>query len=362
MIFEEVSPMKKLLALIFALLMLCACNVQEEPVDENPGGGIKIENSVSYLGENGKHGFHSEGVPITEAEFDAILKLDGYLGDFSEFIYTGAHEEGALEEFYVGIKIDGTRKAVGFEWDKGTFYTEEKNHLHWVYSSGQKAFINEIPFEEFNILAPNGFGNGRPFMVISGSNGGDYYEYAKNSEGEWELYYKESGGVYSENYGLYFTKQYYNGWFYGAEDSEGNVVVEPIYSLVDPVLADRLLVYSGFSGYAYEDDVAKTYIMDFSGNVICDDYIYIKYGVPERQKYVLAAGGFDEEGNHGWWFIDGDGNKLSERFESIRFISEYMTDEEGLGGNYQSKAEVTKDGETEIILTEDYACSYNVSD
>ena len=90
--------MKKLFVLIFALLMLCSCGVEEPVVEEN-NQQISIADSVFYLGENGKYGFHNNGVPVTEPIFDEIIpqgKIE------HRFIYFPSETSSEIGKIYAG--------------------------------------------------------------------------------------------------------------------------------------------------------------------------------------------------------------------------------------------------------------------
>ena len=128
--------MKKLFALILALLMLCSCGVEEEPVVEENNQQINIVDSVSYLGENGKYGFHNNGVPVTEAIFDAIIPIKK-ISD--EEIYIDSTDEEA-NGIYAGTVTDGTRKTLdGFSWE-GMNVIERENILYSLYEKGSDPF------------------------------------------------------------------------------------------------------------------------------------------------------------------------------------------------------------------------------
>lgn len=342
--------MKKLLALMLALLMLCACGVQEEPKNEE----LNMIDGVSYLGENGKYGFHKEGVPVTEPIFDEIIpegKIEHRLIYFPEI------NDDKIGKIYAGAITGGTRKTVGHGEKGGTVLIEEPNTNYILYESGSDFVINETPFSNFVYIEPEGRGNGNYYFY--GVFEGDRYEYKRESDRKWELYAKESGDISFWMEGMpqsvrYFWSNVFDG--HGFADSEGNIIIEPIYSKTE-IINESIIAWDGYGSSAMED-IANTYIFDFDGNIISDEYVYIKHGISESRKFVLAAEKIGDDNRINFWFIDENGNKLSEKFESIRFISEYMTDESGHGDNYESKAEVTKDGKTEIILTEEYVCSY----
>lgn len=336
--------------------MLCACGVQEEPVIDEPQSEtekLNIADEVSYLGENGKYGFHNNGVPVTEAVFDEIIpqgKIE------HRFVYFPAETDSGIGKIYAGAVTDGKRKSVDHGEKGGTVLIEEPNTNYILYESGADCVINETPLSNFSFLEPNGFVNSSDDFFIRGAFEGDYYEYKRESDGEWELNTKESGGITNWMDGKPQHVRYFWSWVFeghGIADSEGNIILEPIYSKTE-IINESIIAWDGYGSNVMED-IASTYIFDFEGNIISDEYVYIKHGISEIGKFVLTAEKIGEDNRCNAWFIDEKGNKLSEMYNGIMLINVY--DEFGFGA-YQSEAQVTEMDKTEIISTKEYACDY----
>ncbi len=344
--------MKKLFALILALLMLCSCGVEEPVVEEN-NQQINIADSVSYLGENGKYGFHNNGVPVTEAIFDEIIpqgKIE------HRFIYFPSETSSEIGKIYAGAITDGTRKSVDHGEYGGTVLVEEPNTNYTLYESGAESVINETPLSNFSFIEPNGFGNSTDDYFIRGAFEGDFYEYKREAEGNWELHTKESGGITKWMDGKPQNVRYFWSWVFeghGIADDEGNIIVEPIYGEIK-IINDSVLAYDGY-GSSIMDDVVCTYIFDFDGNIISDEYVYIKHGISESRKFILAAEKIGEDNRINSWFIDEKGNKLSQMYNGIMLINVY--DEYGFNA-YQSEAQVIEADEIKIVSTKEYGCDY----
>ena len=351
--------MKKLLALLLTLLLLCSCGVQEEPAMDEPQSeaenredspkALNVINEVSYLGENGKYGFHKEGVPVTEAIFDEIIhiaKID------DEEIYVDASEEEA-KNIFAGMITEGTRRTLTFNWMK-TEITERENTLYHLYEKGSDSLINEIPLVNFNYFGIEGYGNILNKLMIKGTHDGDLYEYVRE-ENEWKLYEMQSGGVYNAYSEVcYMTRYHWRNYYcyYGLEKPDGTVIIEPIYGNIEMLPYRFVLAYDGYSRITI-DDLVCTYIMDFEGNVISDEYNYVGYTFVGNMKFVMTAMKTDETGDSHWYFIDEKGNKLSEGYNSI----ELVFDDEGTA----KTAKVTKDtvnynpdAQAEEILIKEY--------
>ena len=340
--------MKKLFLLVLALIMLCSCGVQEEPVTEEPQSEAEVSvpekvetkeietvDSVSYLGENGKYGFHNNGVPVTEPIFDAIIPIKR-ISD--EEIYIDSTDEEA-NGIYAGTVTDGTRKTLdGFSWE-GTNVIERENILYSLYEKGSDSLINEIPLFNFNYFGLEGYGNVLGKFMIKGTNGGDLYEFVREEDG-WKLYEMQSGGVYNAYSEVCYMTRYhwtFHKCYYGLEKPDGTVIIEPVFGNLEMLPYDFVLAYDGYSRVTI-DDLICTYIFDYEGNVICDEYAYVGYEFVGNMKYVMTAMLRDETGDDHWYFIDQSGNKLSESYNKI----ELVFDNEGTA----EKAKVTADTKT----------------
>ena len=354
--------MKKLFVLILALLLLCACGALEEPVIEEPQSEAEVfvpENSeteinivdeVSYLGENGKYGFHNNGVPVTEAIFDEIIPIKKISDDE---VYIDSTDEEAMG-IYAGKITDGTRETLnGFSWE-GTNLVERENTLYSLYEKGSDSLINEIPLFNFNYFGLEGYGNILGKFMIKGTNGGDLYEFVREEDG-WKLYEMQSGGVYNAYSEVCYMTRYhwtFHKCYYGLENPDGTVIIEPVFGNLEMFPYRFVLAYDGYSRITV-DDLICTYIMDFEGNVINDEYKYIKYDFVQSGKFVMIAMFTDETGDDHWYFIDEKGNKLSEGYNQIDLIF----DDEGYAKEAKVLADTKNynpDAKREIISITEY--------
>ena len=276
---------------------------------------LELVNDISYR-QNGKYGFHKDGVPVTEAVFDTVVPI-AKVDDEEVYVDTYELNEKDIENLFVGIVYDGTRKTVNTIYWEGTKVTERENILYSIYQRGNDSLINETPFVNFSLNAPNSFGNSLATVLLSGTNGGDRYDYIPTENG-WKLYQKQSGGVYNAYSEVCcLTKYYWQGstCYYGLEKPDGTVIIEPIYGRIDVLPYKFVLAYDGWSNQTMEDLIC-TYMYDFEGNVICDDYKYVKYEFVAQRKFVVIA----VDNDYNWFFIDPTGKKLSESYGRIELI------------------------------------------
>ena len=318
--------MKKLLVLILALLLLCSCGAEEE-------AELNIIDEVSYFGENGKFGFHKNGVPVTEAVFDEIVPAKDVYGTMT---YT--YGEESPFEIFAGTVTDGTRKNYKNDWETGAFLEEEANSEYTLFDKNSSEIINSEPLSDFYFLSPQGYKNSTDSWIITGTHNGDLFEFFPEENGSWKLGTKISGGIKycEENYNV---TQYYWSPFclkYGMEDKEGKTLLEPIYKDPPERFGEYFILSEGDGNTAMED-IIRTSIFDIEGNLICGDFSHIDFecaepgkyledGTYENGKYVAMAAVY-EDGTYYWRFIDEKGNKLSERFESINL--DYYYNEKG---------------------------------
>ena len=341
--------MKKLFVLILALLMLCACSVEEEAIIEelqseaevsaSESSEVETENKteinitgeISYKGENGKIGIHKNGNPVTEPVFDEIIECE---------------REFNGKRIYEVLVTEGKRKEFATDPKKGPYLIDCPNTLHYLFDENGNQ-INEKPLAEYYIMEPYSFGNGTYDWFVEGTYEGDYYLYSVKKDGTYYLHTKYSAGT---NYIMssplreekFIQTQYYYGnnlLKYGVTDMEGNVILDNLYLRIDNTgRNDIMYAYIGWS-FQTADEV-RVEIYDFDGNLISNEYNYIDR-ILQEGGYFLVASCFgedageiccDEDGNPyeaGYWFIDDSGNKLSECFEYIE-VERFMTEKGGL--------------------------------
>ncbi|MBR2640140.1 MAG: hypothetical protein IKD39_06190, partial [Oscillospiraceae bacterium] len=101
---------------------------------------------------------------------------------------------------------------------------------------------------------------------------------------------------------------------YGINDPDGNVILEPVYLRVEMPFKDRILVNVGRYYDYVEGELGKQFIVDTSGNMICDEYDRINFYFDKDGSYIGIAYTNRQNMSYGdisYWFIDKDGNKLS---------------------------------------------------
>ena len=316
---------------------------------------MELVTNVAYR-QNGKYGFHNGGVPVTEAIYDEIVPIHK-VGDDEVYVNTYEVAKKDMADLFVGIYTDGTRETIDFSNWQSIKTIKKTNTLYSIYQAGSDSLINDIPFMNFNLNAPNSWGNSLHVVLLSGTNGGDRYDYIPTENG-WKLYQMQSGGVYNAySEKCYFTKYYWSpsALRYGLIKPDDSVILEPVYHKIDMVPHMFILAYDGYSSQTM-DDVNCTYMYDFDGNLICA-YDYIKYEFVQSGRFVILAMDTDDNGDTHWWFIDETGKKLSESYNLITI----NYDEDSKGNLNKKTATVYADTElfnpdakTEEIPIKDY--------
>ena len=161
--------MKKMLALIFALLMLCACGAEEQVIDEeifvadSDIGFIKDEIEI-IESEDGKFGAKIRYSEVLEPIYDSIKIYDrfflvkegetfktfeftgrqiGY--DYSDFVWNEYQNEMAP---YLGIVSKGTMKIISEDENREPFFEEVPDERHYLINKDGIPFF-DIPLENY---------------------------------------------------------------------------------------------------------------------------------------------------------------------------------------------------------------------
>ncbi len=332
----------KIMMIIFTVIVfLSACGsvsseepVTEPPADENPEvpeeEKIEIIDKTAYRGENGKLGFHKNGVPVTEPIFDEINLCEEKFDE--KKVYEGKYTDGKRIQF-VPDSVNGP-------------YLEEVPNVLYYLMDEDGNLMNEKPLENYYFLMPYGFGNATYDWFLDGTYAGDRYKYSAEKDGTYDLHTKESAGACSVLGNRANGKEYIETVYiwnlaqikYGLTDLDGNVILEDIYARISTPYDDRIYAYVGW-GFQSADEI-RLEIYDFEGNLINNSYNHIEQHNSE-DGYFLVGYCFgenayeicrDENGNpheEGYWFVDESGNKLSERYERI-YVEKYMTQDGGM--------------------------------
>ncbi|MBQ2899446.1 MAG: hypothetical protein IJE28_06845 [Oscillospiraceae bacterium] len=371
--------MKKLFALIFALLMLCACVAEEEPVVEEPKEPVPEsseseaeipENLESKPEEWPKVSIKNSGkFPAEETVFEdgsKIIKILDSEGNQIGVDYKSLRFLGETPLCQYAGEIDGKATRLFYD-ENGDPYSEEINATYCYILDENGQPVVDRAFESFYI-APGAD------ITLRGISEGGLYDYYEEDGKLNPVYFDEA---FEEDWGSGFshTGYFYNNggagfWRYGIKKND-EVLYDNIYTGILPYFGDRFMLWT-----ERENGDNKSVIGEENGNIICDKFQSFGWkpvseekcigtasvGKQERGEYAPT---FDENGEpmpEGMWFIDKDGNILSERFEYIELIFD---------GNKEvpwvldsklvcvKAAKVTyENGETEIIDIAPYLLDY----
>lgn len=310
----------KALAFVLAVLLLFS-SCAKAPQTKEPQGETEIpqssaESDISqeksetkaeiFAAENGKYGIKDEnGKIIVEAVYDSIALSE------------------TPEVFSFEAKItEGTRPAVKYDEYDSPYLTEVPNELFWILDENGKPVI-DIAFEYY-LLEKNPSG-GENWWILGVAEG---YSYQFEETGGVFVLTEKVGTEESENEFGYTVTSYCYHWYagYGHGLKLGDeVILEPVYkSMVDMPFEDRIIVYDGeFPSAGPECRVAK--IIDPEGNVYSRIFNDVSFSVMDDGSYIGVAYSCGDECEvppyygmdylpEGYWFIDRDGNILSERF------------------------------------------------
>lgn len=339
--------MKKLFALILALLMLCACGVQEEQqgeiiIDKEPVSEISEESSES---EKNSEIETKEETEIKQLEEDAV-----FIGEF------------AGENIYALEVSEITKHHRFFDEDGKQYLSEtERKNYKLLDSNGNEIIPHFV--ESFDLFVPGSMGNeGENHLYCVYEN--NLYIY--DAEKDFELISVSESGLTGEllnGFGL--TVQYWEAfypytWGKGLNNPDGSVFLEPIYQRIEAPFEDRILAMYGVVYQAVE--TIATDIIDIEGNVLSNCFNAVDYYFLDDGSYIGVGRYYgkelicrDENGNEyekGNWFIDKDGNKISENF------AELYVDYSGYGESFKLGTTVkvtTTDGEEKVLPIETYS-------
>ena len=319
---KEVELMKKLFAILLALLMLCACAALEEPFPEPP--------EINEPGSNGPS-VPVDSKPENKEEETALPENAELIGSLGE------------EKIFAVESSKEVRPFRFFDED-GRQYLEDAEIVAYELFDSEGNKILSHPVEDYDFSEPGEMGNDDQYLLVC-SYKGDRYVY--NQENGYTLVSHEKAGP---------TGEYLNGfevaeYSWGAENAErgrgllnsdGSVFVEPIFYRIEAPFDDRIRLYYGV--YPIDIDMMATEIIDLEGNVICDEYNAIYFYFIEDGSYIGV--GYNSSNNEvkcrdkngelyeeGYWLVDKDGNKISTKYGSaetqrVTFMGDILSPEE----------------------------------
>ena len=333
--------MKKILPLLLALLLLCSCSEARK-------------NAPS----------ESESPPSNSTEETAAA---------DDLIPLGSYPIAYQKVYKKAIEKKGMRKKLVWGENGALNTTEEMPVIeYWITDENGNALIDQ-PFYEVNFSEKTYFGEAYTpedyveCPLIRGCYEGNFYRYYFINGSFLLETYEESGdcsykGPSANNtpFGYRYTRYYYDtiAPFYGLNDSEGNVLFEPVYTAISVPFEDRFLLGGG--GFTPEEIVYT--LVDIDGNELAqfkwfeyrlfEDGSYLGIAHSAGDKYEWQSKCYDENGNmreFGYWFVDKNGRIISPRFDEL----------EG-GYNITSPSDILsatdEDGNAVEIKVSDYLC------
>lgn len=328
--------MKKFLSVLMVLiLLLTACSSPSEPIEQEKinelGEGSRVLEGCIFKTAEEKYGVQKDGKIILPATYDEFKRIG---------------ELGGKMFYALGFK-DGTKRCIEWNEDGAVIGTAETERTLYDIFDYEGNMLLSFPVDHFYQSTPK-----QLYVTLEGNF--YIYDFSDSGEIEEEWVY-EKGKTGRTVFGFDEIEYNYSasgfGTYIGLADSEGNVVLPEIYSYIIPVLGDRIIAstHGAMVGYtAYR-------LYDSECNLLCENYSYIdflpidredaekgfvgvaKIDYPEHQSPLICR---DENGEilpGGLWFVDENGNALSERFDidmiDIEFSAEdklaFVKDVEG---------------------------------
>ncbi|MBE6881779.1 MAG: hypothetical protein E7489_02085 [Ruminococcaceae bacterium] len=271
------------------------------------------------------------GLYVTEKMFTKIEKTYSYY-----YTYDPVTEEELGSNpyiYYICTFVDGTDERLLYT-DAPTgcerpYIGETENTLIYLYDETGKR-LNDVPYEDACIDTywfPSFYNR----MGLHGVIDGKVYFYEYDGE-NFNFTSVNEGMAWDAGFG--FTKfDYYWNWHSpkrGIMDSNGNIIIDPVYEYLNMPFEDRIILYNGIDLDYMGGEQCLSELVDLEGNVLCSRFHQMSFTVFDDGSYVgigKTYPSYNDYYNHpiydkngrvyeeGFWFIDKDGNILSERFD-----------------------------------------------
>ena len=332
--------MKKLLALILAFLMLCACAAQEEPIIEEPIEETSEPEIEFFTAANGKSGAKLDGEVIIEPEYSVLELYDDFILAKNEYVFRLFGYDGVQRGFdydyfrydwdtdiyrYVGVIAVGGMMKIEINEKFEPVAKETDGEKHYLIDKEGYPLI-DVPLESYEIW-PDYTEEGT--IEILGSADGNYYHAKITGSGKDRKVDLEEikPEPYVDEFGYEHTQyQYYPiGRMQHGLNINGEVFLEPIYNGIDVPFKDRMILWYASFEQCLECGYCK--IIDLDKNVLSDEFNCIQFGELEDGWYIgiaRSAGEMSEDkicdknGNpmeKGMWFVDKNGTVISPKIQ-----------------------------------------------
>lgn len=277
-----VPSIKKLFSVLLILLLLCACSAQ-----------ASADNSQS----------ESDISSAAEALPDGFVTV-----------------ESGTDVLFVKAYSEGTRQ--GLVADKnGICSLNDITNTKVLLLSKNGELLSEEPFDAFDYFVDDS-----EWWVV-GIRDGVLYPFYVNTENGAVTPDEPKGVEPEEFFGYTVYRHYWNKStpYYGITAPDGSSFAEPVYHKVLVPFSDRILLFNGNDQIA---DRSTCTIVNSENEVLSDCFNYADFTVFDDGSYIgIAMCGkdsgdgklqrYDSNGDpmpEGFWFIDRDGNIISECF------------------------------------------------
>ena len=345
--------MKKMFALVLALLMLCACGVEEEPVVEEEI--FVADSDIGYIkdkieiieSEDGKFGAKIRDSKVLEPIYDSIkiydsfflvkeeetFKIFDFIGNKIGYNYSNFYPvKGAAEDddvWYIGVVSEGTMLVVSEDENREPFFEEVPDERHYLLNEDGRPFF-DVPLENYEVMTEAdepgkifvyGTAKGIRYEGWSEINGSERLMEMEETEPKTlvdEFGYEHTG----------FYANWYGGYMKHGLNINGEVFIEPVYAGLEVPFKDRIILKYGV--FMQGENCGYSKIVDLDKNILSDEYNVISFIELENGYYVGVAVSYGDESEYpifdkngepmqkGIWFIDKDGKKIGKTLSLVQ--------------------------------------------
>ncbi|MBQ7938383.1 MAG: hypothetical protein IJ283_07830 [Oscillospiraceae bacterium] len=320
------------LALITMFVQFSACsknNIYTQPIDfifindkqkyglQDDSGDILIDavyDSYYIAGER----IIFDSIKPNGTTVSSIYNLEGNkLNEYEKVDF----EANDYAKYWIGRISSGSKEKIFFNDLGEPFYKNAECYQYWVIGPNGQPALNQY-FDYCALFYENGS------LILKAHKNGNLYVYVE-ADGIFSLCEEKKAGKIEEAFDYEIHSRYENLYapYFGIKDKTGNTLFETKYFKLSIPFCDRTLIYHGESGLLTAADEGLCLIYDMAGNKLAaynvveyfifgDSYIGVAYSAGE-EAYLKC---YDQNGNirnYGFWFVDKNGNAISECFEGF---------------------------------------------